>query len=349
MGLGSVGLRLELEAEVDLEFEEVFLLLRYPDGTSHTQTLDVAPRNGSVSAFLGELPEGEGYEVTLSTTATNGASCSGSSEFDVVAGETTRVFLRLECGGGIAEAAVGDARIRGQIVPSQDTCPAVIARLVVSPSRAAIDVPVSIDVVPTPGPAPSVAYRADGGRISGSGTSATFRCTTEGRVAIEVEAVRAGCVHATVVEVGCFDDGAQAPDAGGGGDGATSPNAACAACTQVNCAPQLDACQNEPTSNDCLANLRCSGVGETTSCAATSSLDCYCGARSTATCIASGGNGTCADVITRTSGCEQGRPADEVPECVTDRFLDVDFGLGDAYQLVACQRRNCATHCALTP
>jgi hypothetical protein len=99
---------------------------------------------------------------------------------------------------------------------------------------------------------------------------------------------------------------------------------------------------------DCQANRTCSNVGAANGCAAGSSLACYCGTRPTATCLASGGNGTCADVITRTSGCADGRPEADIPLCVTERFLDIEYGLGDAYQLVACQRRNCATQCALT-
>jgi hypothetical protein len=60
-----------------------------------------------------------------------------------------------------------------------------------------------------------------------------------------------------------------------------------------------------------------------------------------------GGNGECADAITRASGCNDGRAPENIATCVSERFLDVNFGLGDAFQLVSCQRRNCSTQCGL--
>jgi hypothetical protein len=44
-------------------------------------------------------------------------------------------------------------------------------------------------------------------------------------------------------------------------------------------------------------------------------------------CPASGGDGSCADVITRSSGGDGGRPDADVPSGVTERFLDIEYGL----------------------
>lgn len=195
----------------------------------------------------------------------------------------------------------------------------------------------------TAGATPTFAFSAEGGSISGNGAQAMFRCTTEGWISLSMEATRAGCVHLATAEVSCFDESPNLPDAGSGSNNGSPATA----CTTVNCAAQLDACKNDLTSGDCQANLDCSNVGATSSCATTSSLDCFCGSRSTAACLASGGNGPCADVITRTPGCDG--PTSDITVCVTERFLDVSYGLGDAYQLVACQRRACAIHCAMTP
>jgi hypothetical protein len=311
----------------------------------------------------------------LTTTASNGAVCTGTSFFNVRLDEAITVVVKLQCGGGEADPDVGSARVRGEIIPADGECPAVIDRVTVAPARAGIGVPIAVTVVPVAGAAPAVVYAADDGVITGNGNRATFRCTSAGDVVISIEATRAGCVHETEAVVRCFDDGTPyVPPAGGngggggaggtsgggasGGSGGTSGGAggtmgggmgnACQTCTANNCAAQLTSCQSEPTSVDCQANRTCSNVGAANGCAASSSLACYCGTRPTATCLASGGNGACADVITRTSGCDDGRLAADIPSCVTERFLDIEYGLGDAYQLVACQRRNCSTQCALT-
>jgi len=159
--------------------------------------------------------------------------------------------------------------------------------------------------------------------------------------------------------VKCFDDGTPYVASGGTGGGMGGGNMgggnmgggnmnACQTCTASNCATQLTSCQSEPTSEDCQENRTCANVGSNMSCAAANSLACYCGTRSAAACLAMGGNGACADVIASTSGCDEEDAEADVAACVTDRFLDIAYGLGDAYQLVACQRRNCSNQCALT-
>jgi hypothetical protein len=370
---GSVGLQLQLAS--GLSFDTVALTLRYPSGNTQTQNIDVSAEDSTVSAFLGELPVANGYEVTLSTTASNGAPCTGTNLFNVRPDEAVTVVVRMQCGGGEADPNVGVARVRGEIIPADGECPAVIDRLTVAPARAGIGVPIAVTVFPVAGPAPTVTFSADDGVLTGTGTRATFRCTSAGEVLISVEASRAGCVHQAEALVKCFDDGTPyVPPAGPGGNGGGNPGGgnpgggnpgggnpggggtgggggggnACQTCTASNCAAQLTSCQSEPTSGDCQDNRTCSGVGSANSCAAASSLACYCGTRPTATCLVSGGNGACADVITRTSGCDDGRSAGDIPTCVTERFLDIQYGLGDAFQLVACQRRNCPTQCALS-
>jgi hypothetical protein len=365
---GSVGLQLQLAS--DLSFETVSLTLRYPSGTTQSQNIDVSAEDSTVSAYLGELPVANGYEVTLSTTASNGAPCTGTNLFNVRPDEAVTVVVRVQCGGGEADPNVGAARVRGEIIAADGECPAVIDRLTVAPARAGIGVPIAVTVFPVAGPAPAVTFSADDGVITGTGTRATFRCTSAGEVHISVEATRAGCVHEADAFVKCFDDGTPyVPPTGPGGSGGNGPGGgnpgggnpggggaaggggqgnACQTCTATNCAAQLTSCQSEPTSVDCQDNRTCSSVGSANGCAVASSLACYCGTRPTATCLAAGGNGACADVITRTSGCDDGRPAGDIPTCVTERFLDIQYGLGDAYQLVACQRRNCPTQCSLS-
>lgn len=422
--LGTAGFQLEVDS--GLVFNQLVATLRFPDDTSRTQTIDISPDDSTITIYLGELPVGSGYEVTLSATSTTGAECTGTTRFKVKQDQTVVVNVRMECSGGIADPEVGAAQIKGEIIPATGDCPAVVERIEVAPSKAGIGVPIRVEVFPTPGTAPIVSFSANGGQLTvaaaagnaggmnnagdmnngggmnnsggaagnaapggnaagatatplpaatptASNTRAVFRCTAAGEFDIVAEVTRAGCVHEAEARVKCFDDGTPFPNVGGsggmggtgsggtagsagaagssndGGTGGGTANNACATCTASNCPAQVTACQNAPTSAACQENRVCANVGSASSCASGSSLDCYCGTRPTATCLSFGGNGSCADIITRTSGCTDGRAAEEVPLCVSERFLDVDFGLGDAYQLVACQRRNCATQCGLIP
>lgn len=219
-------------------------------------------------------------------------------------------------------------------------------------------------------------------------TRTTFTCRAEGEFDVTAEVTRAGCVQHATARIKCIDDGTGAGGSsgaggsagasgsagagesggaggsgaaagaagtgqGGGGDvagaGGGGASSACTTCTASNCPAQLTSCQNDPTSAGCQENRTCANVGTGSSCATASSFDCYCGALPLATCLEFGGTGPCAEVIARTSGCNDGRAPDAVALCVSQRFLDTTTALGDAYQLIACQRRNCSVQCALSP
>ena len=446
--LGTAGFHLDVGN--GLLFNQLTYTLQLPDNTFQTKTIDLSPDDTSITIYLGELAVGSGYQVTLSATSTTGSVCTGSSKFRIKQDETVVVNVHMECSGGIANPDVGSAVIKGQIIPATGDCPAVVDRIEVAPARAGIGVPISVEVFPTPGTAPSVRFSANGGLLTvvpavaaaagaatgagagaagtaagagaagmgaGAGaagmsaagmgaagttgatpaadaanpgqddglvraaastsTRATFRCTVAGEFEIDAEVIRAGCVHNAEAIVKCFDDGTPyVPPRGGaggqgglggsGGQGASGAggvgggmgdgtggsagagnNNACSTCTAANCPAQVSACQNDPTSTACGEIRVCANVGAPESCASNSSLDCYCGTRPVATCLSFGGNGECADAITRASGCNDGRAPENIPTCVSERFLDVNFGLGDAFQLVSCQRRNCSSQCGL--
>lgn len=420
--LGTAGFHLDVGD--GLVFNQLTATLQFPDATFQTQTLDVSADDSSLTMYLGELPVGSGYQVTLSATSTTGAVCTGSSQFRIEQDETVVVSVRMECSGGVAQPDVGAARIKGEVVPATGECPSVIDRIELAPARAGIGVPVEVEVFPTAGTAPLVTFSASGGQLQivaavpaggggqqgggqqgggaqaaggaqtaaselapqgeadhevapvitlarGTSTRAIFRCTSAGEFEVYAEAIRAGCVHQTEALVRCFDDGTpytagagggtsqggstgtagSAGSGGAGGSGGTggAGNNACTTCTAASCPAQVAACQNDATSAACQEIRVCAAVGTAPSCAANSSLDCYCGTRPIATCLTFGGNGECADVITRASGCDDGRAAENIPTCVSERYLEVNFGLGDAFQLVACQRRNCSTQCGLVP
>jgi hypothetical protein len=358
--------------------------LQLPGGATQTQNFDVSPNDASISVYLGELPVGSGYQVTLSATATNGAECAGKSNFKVKKDETVVVSVKMQCSGGIADPDVGAAKISGQLIPATGDCPAVIDRIEAAPSSVGLNIPVNVEVFPTDGPAPIITFSASGGNLMANASRATFRCTAEGQFDVTAEVTRAGCVQHASARIKCIDDGGGAGGGGGsggfpaggaagsgagfagnGGAGAAgfagnaglggsggsggAPTNACTTCTASNCPAQLAACQTDSTSAACAENRTCANVGSDTSCAASNSLGCYCGILPIAQCLELGGTGPCADVIARTSGCTSAPDASGVALCVSQRFLDTSTGLGDAYQVIACQRRNCAVACGLTP
>jgi hypothetical protein len=383
---GTAGFQLDVGG--GLVVNTVTSTLTLPDGSTHTQNFDVSPDDTSISVYLGELAVGGGYQISLSATATNGADCAGKSTFKVKKDQTVVVSVKMQCTGGIADPDVGAAKIQGELIPATGDCPPVIDRIEAAPSRAGLNVPVGIEVFLVDGTPPIISFAATGGTLIANATQparTTFTCRAEGEFDVTAEVTRAGCVQHATARIKCIDDGAGAGGASGaGGSGASGaagagesgaggsgagaagggqgggsgdvagaggggPSSACTTCTASNCPAQLTSCQNDPTSAGCQENRTCANVGTGSSCATASSLDCYCGVLPLATCLEFGGTGTCAEVIARTSGCNDGRAPDAVALCVSQRFLDPNTPLGDAYQLVACQRRNCSVQCALSP
>jgi hypothetical protein len=94
-----------------------------------TGTID-ASMPTALPSFDTVVPVGTGYTVSLTATASNGAVCSGSSEFDVKAGSTADVSLTLTC---VAPTVSASGAINLQTVVSSESCP-VLTGFDVSPS-----------------------------------------------------------------------------------------------------------------------------------------------------------------------------------------------------------------------
>lgn len=68
-----------------------------PQGFARSGSIDVS-HGATISAKISGLPAGPGYSIVLSAASTDGAtSCSGSGLFDIVAGQTASVTVRLAC------------------------------------------------------------------------------------------------------------------------------------------------------------------------------------------------------------------------------------------------------------
>ncbi len=142
--------------------------------------------------------------------------------------------------------------------------------------------------------------------------------------------------------------------------GFVGPTAACTSCTEAQCADQLFNCDdqsdNVPASpnGSCRAVEACvhvswNGLPDPTtepSCAIQSSSVCYCGTADLGTCLGGTSNGVCKEVIRQQSGCIG---AANEPQCILGRQNDTEYGYGDAFQIVNCQRNNCSSECGIDP
>ncbi len=91
--VGSIGVNLEVAPGVTLNTVTYSIT---GNGFSKTGTIDVsgAPK---INGTIGGIPAGKGYTLTLSATSTDGAtSFTGSAKFDVTAGKTSAVSIRLK-------------------------------------------------------------------------------------------------------------------------------------------------------------------------------------------------------------------------------------------------------------
>jgi hypothetical protein len=216
--VGTAGFQLDVGSGITVNAVAATLLS--PDGTSQTRNFDVSQDDASIAVYLGELPVGSGYQVTLSATATNGADCAGTSSFKVKKDETVVVAVKMQCSGGVANPDVGAAKVKGELIPGTGDCAAVIDRIEAAPARVGLNIPVTVEVFVTDGTAPLVTFSASGGTLMATDTRATFRCTAEGEFEVTASAARAGCVQRASARIQCIGgDGAGGGSGMGGGAG----------------------------------------------------------------------------------------------------------------------------------
>jgi phospholipase C len=85
-----------IEFQVPGTVETIGVGLTGPNGFSQTE--EVVASGGAATSTIAGLPVGEGYLVTASARAADGATCAGSSAlFAIVANQTTTVSVSLTC------------------------------------------------------------------------------------------------------------------------------------------------------------------------------------------------------------------------------------------------------------
>src|SRR6478609_8694833 len=127
--LGSIGMALQLAPGLTLD--SVGYSITGPGSFSRTGSIDVS-NSTTISATIGGLPMGDGYTLTLSSTASNGKTqCAGTSApFSIMAHATTSVNVHLLCQEAPAK---GSVMVNGTV----NICPAIDG-LSASPSEALV-------------------------------------------------------------------------------------------------------------------------------------------------------------------------------------------------------------------
>lgn len=148
--LGSLGI--SLEAAPGITINAVTYAIT-GNGFSKTGTIDTSGAP-TISAQVGGLPAGAGYTITLTATSAQGSTTfTGSAVFDVTAGGTASVTVRLR---GTTTGGTGSVTVNGTINVSP-----VIDELSVAPLSAYVGSSVALSAVgrdPDQAPSPLTYY-----------------------------------------------------------------------------------------------------------------------------------------------------------------------------------------------
>jgi hypothetical protein len=154
-----------------------------PNSFSKTGSINVA-QSSTITATIGGLPAGMGFQITLmATTADGTTSCAGSKTFNVTAGQSTPVQVGLAC----HEAArTGSVVINGTL----NICP-TIDGISANPAEANVGAPIALSATAhdsDAGPAAlGYAWSGNGGTFAGGdGANPTFTCNTPGLATVTV-------------------------------------------------------------------------------------------------------------------------------------------------------------------
>lgn len=344
---GTIGLALDFSSGVALN--EATYTITGPNAYSRSVKVPLgnAP---TLSTLIGGTPPGRGYVLSVVGVANDGVTtCSGVSvPFDVVAGQTTMVSLRLQCH---EQERTGNIQVGGVA----NYC-AVVDDVTASSTQAVVGQPITLTSATRDrnnAPAPiSFLWSATGGAISDTRVAnPTFTCTTPGIFTINLTITDGDCGDSHVVTVTCTAAAADAsappppdagaPDASGPEGGATSGDP-CLACvsssTNPACQVRYYDCVNLPgeaiegPSAGSARNALCLDVltcVHTTRCdrGAGGLRDCFCGAGVSELACQGSATGVC-----RVAFHAAGESNDNGN--VMARMNDATFALGAASDLI---------------
>lgn len=165
--------------------------------------INVSGSQSTISAFVDSIPQGGGYLLTLTATADDGATCQGSANFDVVAGQTTAVWVALQC-------TEIDNNGGADVTAEVNICPE-ITRMTVAPLTTEVgnQIAVSATATDNDGDTLTFAWSSNNGSFADSGAMNTsYACTLVGVDTITVTVDDGqGCTDAKSYDVNCLAAG----------------------------------------------------------------------------------------------------------------------------------------------
>lgn len=199
---GEIGLSLELPNGTLIH--SVSYTITGPMGFVRSGTIDTS-RSSTVSAQIGGIPAGTGYQISLMADAVDGsATCTGSTGFEVMARKTTSAVVPVTC---LEKPRTGGVLVDGKL----NICPTIDG---VSANPAEVEVGGTIALSASAhdsdaGPSPlSFGWTSDSGTLSDpSGKNPIFTCTTPGTVTIHLSVTdgdpAATCADTAIAQVTC--------------------------------------------------------------------------------------------------------------------------------------------------
>jgi acid phosphatase len=206
--VGAIGLQLQVAFGFTLN--TIGYQITGPAGFSRTGVIDVT-NSATVTAVVGGLPFGAGYEISLNGTLVDGkGTCAGSARFDIDSAATKPVSVHIAC---VLAPIKGSILVNGTLnvcarIDSVDASPAeVTVGGVIGLGAAAVDV--------DHGPSP-LAYQwtTTAGTLAGAtSASATLTCTAPGSaiVTVTVSDGDAACSAQSSVTLTCSDPATNTP------------------------------------------------------------------------------------------------------------------------------------------
>lgn len=216
---GSLGLALQVGPGVTVNAVTYSIT---GNGFSKTGSIDVSGAS-TISGTIGGIPAGNGYTLTLTaTSADGGTTFTGSATFNVTAGKTTAVTIRLK---GTATTGNGSVTVNGtlNVAPVIDELTVTPLNLNVGSSVTLNGVAKDADSAPSP---LSYYWSTTGGVIDNPvGPNAKLTSTTPGTFTVKLtvsdgDLTTSGSTTVTFVDPAAGGGGA----GGGGGQGPAQPN-----------------------------------------------------------------------------------------------------------------------------
>src|SRR4051812_15665090 len=205
---GQISLDVQLAPGIRLD--TVSYAITGPVEFSRTGAIPV-DKSSTVSAVVGGIPQGNGYQITLrSGIAGGGGDCSGSAAFDIRPGVTVPVTVHLTC---ILAPGTGSVLVNGtlNVCPRIDELDATPAEVAFGSSIALQAKAIDVDHAPS---GLTFHWTSTAGSVGDpAATTPSFTCTRVGRATITVAVSDgdAACATQQSVDVVCTEPAPQTP------------------------------------------------------------------------------------------------------------------------------------------